>query len=77
MLLAVVINGEDHAIRIEMLAGNSAESTILVPVVDRLRKRCRIGRLSLVADRGMIPAATIAALETAKLEYILGVRGTG
>ena len=33
-----------------------------------------IGRVCVVADRGMISAATIAGLEERKLEYILGAR---
>ena len=45
-----------------------------MPVVDRLRDRFGVGRLCVVADRGMISAATIAALGERKLEYILGVR---
>ena len=43
-------------------------------IVDRLRQRFGIGRVCVVADRGMISAATIAALEERKLEYILGAR---
>jgi transposase len=39
-----------------------------------LRARFGVGRICVVADRGMISAATIAALEERKLEYILGVR---
>jgi transposase len=48
--------------------------TTLLPVVDRLRERFSIGRVCVVADRGMISAATIAGLEERKLEYILGAR---
>ena len=48
--------------------------TTLLPVVDRLRARFAVGRICIVADRGMISAATIAALEERKLEYVLGVR---
>jgi transposase len=46
----------------------------LLPVVDRLRARFSIGRVCVVADRGMISAATIEGLEQRKLEYILGAR---
>jgi transposase len=74
MILAVVIDGEGRPICTEMLPGNSAEATVLLPVVDRLRERFHIGRVCVVADRGMISAATIAALEKRKLEYILGAR---
>jgi transposase len=48
--------------------------TTLLPVVDRLRTRFGVGRIYIVADRGMISAQTIAALEHRKLEYVLGVR---
>ena len=60
-----------------MLAGNTADMTVLLPVVDRLRKRFGIGRVCVVADRGMISAATIAALEERSLDYILGARERG
>jgi len=74
MILAVVIDGEGRPICTEMLPGNTADARVLVPIVDRLRERFHIGRVCVVADRGMISAATIAALEERKLEYILGVR---
>jgi Transposase DDE domain len=74
MILAVVIDGEGRPICTEMLPGNTADMTVLLPVVDRLRERFHIGRVCVVADRGMISAATIAALEERRLEYILGAR---
>ena len=48
--------------------------TTLLPVVERLRSRFGVERACVVADRGMISAATIAALETRKIDYILGAR---
>jgi len=39
-----------------------------------LRARFSVGRICVVADRGMISAQSIAALEQRKLEYVLGVR---
>ena len=77
MVLAVVIDGEGRPVCTEMLAGNTSDSTVLLPVVDRLRSRFAIGRVCVVADRGMISAATIAALEERGLEYILGTRERG
>jgi transposase len=60
-----------------MLPGNTADARVVVPIVDRLRERFHVGRVCVVADRGMISAATIAALEERKLEYILGARERG
>jgi transposase len=54
--------------------GNTADVTTLLPVVERLRTRFGIGRACLVADRGMISAATITELEEKGIDYILGVR---
>jgi len=60
----------------ELWPGNTADVTTLLPVVNRLRQRFRVRRVSLVADRGMISARTIAALESKELDcdYILGAR---
>src|SRR5579872_2634230 len=74
MILAVVIDGDGRPICTEMLPGNTSDATVLLPVVDRLQQRFHIGRVCIVADRGMISTATIAALEERKLEYILGAR---
>jgi hypothetical protein len=74
MILAVVIDGNGRPICSEMAPGNTADVTVLLPIVDRLRHRFAIGRVCVVADRGMIAEATITALEQRGLEYVLGVR---
>jgi len=60
----------------ELWPGNTADVTTLLPVVQRLRQRFRVRRVSIVADRGMISASTLAALESEALDcaYILGAR---
>jgi hypothetical protein len=74
MILAVLIDGDGRPVCSEMWPGNVADVTALVPVIDRLRQRFAIGRVCIVADRGMISSETIAALEARGLFYILGVR---
>jgi len=74
MIVGVVIDGDGRPVCSEMWPGNTADVTVLVPVIDRLRHRFAIGRVCVVADRGMISTATIAALEERGLEYVLGVR---
>ncbi len=56
------------------MPGNTADVTLLLPVVKRLRERFGIAQACIVADRGMISADAIAALEAEKIQYILGVR---
>ena len=74
MILGLVVAGSGSPICTEMWPGNTADVTTLLPVIDRLRERFGIGRVCVVADRGMISAETIAGLEQRKLEYILGAR---
>src|SRR3954469_6046718 len=74
MIGGVVIGAAGRPVCSEMWPGNTADVSVLVPVIDRLRSRFGIGRVCVVADRGMISAATIAALEERRLEYVLGAR---
>ncbi len=74
MIVGLVMDQDGRPLCCELWPGNTADVTTLLPVVDRLRARFGVGRLCVVADRGMISAETIAALEKRKLEYILGVR---
>jgi hypothetical protein len=74
MIVGLVIDQDGRPLCSELWPGNTADVTTLLPVVDRLRARFGVGRICVVADRGMISAQTIAALEERRLEYILGVR---
>ena len=74
MVLGIIMDQDGRPVCSEMWPGNTADVTTLLPVIDRLRQRFAIGRVCVVADRGMISNATIAGLEERKLEYILGVR---
>src|SRR3954471_20896354 len=74
MIVGVVIDAAGRPVCSEMWPGNTADVSVLVPVIDRLRSRFAIGRVCVVADRGMISAATMAALEERGLEYLLGAR---
>src|SRR3954452_6467819 len=74
MIVGVVIDAAGRPVCSEMWPGNTADVSVLVPVIDRLRGRFAIGRVCVVADRGMISAPTIAALEERGLEYVLGAR---
>ena len=74
MVVSVIMNQDSRPVCSEMWPGDTADVTTLIPVIDRLRQRFAIGRVCVVADRGMISAQTIASLEERGLEYILGVR---
>ncbi len=73
----VLAGGRDGAGRpggTEMLPGNTAAIRVLLPMVARLRSRLRLGRVGVVADRGMLSAAPRAALEERGRASLLGAR---
>lgn len=55
MILAVVIDNDGRPICSEMMPGNTADVSVLMPIVDRLRSRFGIERVCVVADRGPPP----------------------
>src|SRR3954467_1917933 len=74
MIVGVVVDAAGRPVCSETWPGSTADVSVLVPVIDRLRSRFGIGRVCVVADRGMISAPTIAALEERGREYVLGAR---
>lgn len=74
VVLGIVLDDTDRPIASFLMPGNAAEVTWLLPVVRRLRAGFGIREACIVADRGLISADTIAALEAEKIDDILGVR---
>jgi len=74
MVVGLVLDQEGRPVCCELWPGNTADVRTLIPIVDRLRKRFGIGRVCVVADRGMISEETIAAVERHGWAYILGAR---
>jgi hypothetical protein len=74
MVVGAVLDGEGRPICCELWPGNTADVTTLIPIVDRLWRRFQIRKVCIVADRGMISAATIDDLEQQGWPYILGAR---
>jgi transposase len=76
MVVGLVLDREGWPLCCHLWPGNTADVSALLPVVARLRERFQVRRVSIVSDRGMISAGTIAALESKVLDcdYILGAR---
>src|SRR5512142_2051206 len=76
MIVGAVLDGQGRPLCCELWPGNTTDVTTLIPVVDRLRSRCGVRRVCIVADRGMISQETIEALEQPERgwQYILGAR---
>jgi hypothetical protein len=74
MVVGMVLDGEGRPVCTELWPGNVTDVTTLIPIVDRLKQTFHVPSVCVVADRGMISAATMAALEARDWHYILGVR---
>jgi transposase len=76
MVVGVVLDDKGRPLCCELWPGNTTDVRTLIPVVDRLRKRFHVGRVCVVADRGMISKETVAELEDPSRDwlYILGAR---
>lgn len=76
MVVGVVLDDRGTPVLCEIWPGNTTDVKTLIPICDRMKKRFVIDRFCIVADRGMISAETMKALQSPgrKISYILGAR---
>jgi transposase len=74
MVVGMVLDQNGSPVCSELWPGNTADVKSLVPIVERLKSRFKIGSVCIVADRGMISAETLAEVVKREWRYILGVR---
>lgn len=74
MVVGAVLSGDGRPLSSEMWPGNVSDAKLLLPVVDRARKRFGVGEVCWVADRGMASKSVIKGLDERKMPYILGAR---
>jgi transposase len=77
IVLALVVSKEGLPLYHEVLPGNTADVTTLVPTVQVLKSRFRIGRCILVCDRGMVSEQNLAYLDEHEIPYIVAIRRRG
>jgi transposase len=74
LVVGMVLDDAGNPLCSTMWPGNTTDVSSLAPVVERLQEHFGIQRVCIVADRGMISAASIAEIESRGWLYILGVR---
>lgn len=80
VVICLAVDRRGWPIAWDILPGNTADKVAFVAMIDRMRKRFRIGRVVVVADRGMISKGTIELLEHPKnkkdapFNFILGCK---
>jgi hypothetical protein len=77
VVLCVAVDRQGWPVAWDILPGNTADRPALRALIERLRTRFRIGRVIVVADRGMMAQAPIQLLtgdRDAPFDYILGCK---
>jgi len=77
MVLCVAVDRSGWPISWEVMPGNTADAKAFEKTIAKFRERFQIGRVSIVADRGMISKGAIKLLtedEHSPYDYILGCR---
>jgi hypothetical protein len=77
VVICLAVDRHGWPIAWDILPGNTADTRGFVAMIAKLRERFRIGRVTVVADRGMISKDTIALLEdhaSAPFDFILGCK---
>ena len=76
LVLGVAVDREGRPVSWEVFPGNTADPKAFEAMVTKLRTRFRIGRVVVVADRGMMGKKSLDLLAAGKapFDYILGCR---
>ena len=77
IVVGMVLDDVGRPVCSEVWPGNTADVKALIPIVDRLRSRFRIGAMGVVADRGMVSEKVLGELEERRWDYIVGARMRG
>lgn len=77
VVLGVVMRRDGLPIACEVWPGNTADVTRLGVIAELLRKRFAVQRVVVVCDRGMVAKKTLAQLEAAGFDYIVGMKMRG
>jgi hypothetical protein len=74
VMVGVLMSRDGFPIAHEVFPGNMVEVETFRQVLAEVRTRFNLGRVILVADRGMVSDKVLREIEGAGLEYIVGVR---
>ena len=77
LILGVVMRRDGVPITCEIWPGNLQDTKTLLPILEGLKKRFRIGKVVLVCDRGMVSARNLKAIRQARYDYIVGMKMRG
>mgnify|MGYP001002607004 CR=1 FL=1 len=76
VIVGLLVDRAGFPLQVGCWEGNKAEASTIVPIVEAFQAAHGIEELVVVADAGMLSAANLAALDEARLRFIVGARTT-
>jgi len=76
ILVGLLVDRFGFPLMVHAFEGNRAETTTILPVVSQFAQNRGLGRLTVVADAGMLNEANLAGLEDAGFDFIVGSKTT-
>jgi len=77
VLFALLVTKQGLPIGYEVFPGATYEGRTLIPVLQKIRRRCDLDKVIFVADRGMLSSKNLKFLEENGFEYIISARLRG
>lgn len=74
LVIGVIMAQDGTPLGHEVWEGNKSEKPAFKEIIDKIKRKFAIGKVILVADRGMVSEENIRFLEASGYEYILGVK---
>ena len=74
VIIGLLVDRHGFPLQVGCWEGNRAETTTIIPIVEAFQAAHGIEDLVIVADAGMLSAANLAALDEARLRFIVGAR---
>jgi transposase len=74
ILVALMVTRDGFPIAYEVFAGNTFEGHTMLPVIQSFIRKHQVQHFTVVADAAMISTDNIMALQSAKINYIVGAR---
>jgi transposase len=74
VVIGLLVTGDGIPIAHHVFAGNTSDATTLPMVMADLQARFGVGRIALVADRGLISEANLEAVGVAGFDHVIATR---
>ncbi len=74
ILVGLMVDQTGFPVYYDIFPGNTFEGHTIIPIITGIKTKYHIGRLTVVADAGMLSEENLTALQNNQIDYIVGAR---